>query len=292
MRITTITVGPLATASANNICTSQTPSGATQLAINGALATAAATVTASISGNTLVVTAVSSGVVQLGQAVGGLGVPAGLTIVGPPPGPGQTTTVGLAGTYVLSGAGTVSSTTLYTNTVATLDTPRRIQLTTTGSDAGKTLTITGTDWSGSPITEVLTAVNSGTSYTNLDFKTVTSITASAAFAAAVTVGTNGVASSRWVRFDGFAPSNISLQCNVTGTVNYTVQSSMDDPNGPTNPVSPSLVTWVSSSDTAVVSATATQQSNFLFTPTLARVLLNSGTGSVSSTFLQSSNGPA
>jgi hypothetical protein len=51
------------------------------------------------------------------------------------------------------------------------------------------------------------------------------------------------------------------------------------------------VVWVSSSDTAVVGATANQQSNFMFCPIYARILINSGTGSVAATFLQSSNGP-
>ena len=65
----------------------------------------------------------------------------------------------------------------------------------------------------------------------------------------------------------------------------------DDPNDPINPVAVNSVTWVNSSDTAVVGATATQQSNFLFAPKYARILLSSGTGTVKATFLQSSNGP-
>ena len=107
----------------------------------------------------------------------------------------------------------------------------------------------------------------------------------------IAVGTNTIGGSSWVRFDDFAPSNISIQCNVTGTVNYTVQSTLDDPNDPFHPVAIGSITWVNSSDTAVVGATATQQSNFLFAPKYARILLSSGTGTVTATFLQSSNGP-
>lgn len=107
----------------------------------------------------------------------------------------------------------------------------------------------------------------------------------------VSDASGGVQYTPWVRFDDFAPSNISIQCNVTGTVNYTVQSTLDDPNDPFNPIPVNSVTWVNSSDTAVVSATTTQQSNFLFAPKYARVKLNSGNGSVVATFLQSSNGP-
>lgn len=112
---------------------------------------------------------------------------------------------------------------------------------------------------------------------------------------AITVSVSDASSevkySPWVRFDDFAPSNISIQCNVTGTVNYTVESTLDDPDDPVNPVPVNSVVWVSSSDTDVVGATATTQSNFLFAPKFARIKLNSGSGSVRATFLQSSNGP-
>lgn len=108
----------------------------------------------------------------------------------------------------------------------------------------------------------------------------------------VSDASGGVKYSSLVRFDDFAPSNISIQCSVTGTVSYTVQSTLDDPNDPFNPVAVNSMTWVDSSDTNVVAATATKQSNFLFAPKYARIKLNSGTGSVTATFLQSSNGPA
>jgi hypothetical protein len=52
------------------------------------------------------------------------------------------------------------------------------------------------------------------------------------------------------------------------------------------------MSWVDSSDTAVVAATATKQSNFLFAPKYVRlVVTTTSTGSVRGTFLQSSNGP-
>ena len=94
-----------------------------------------------------------------------------------------------------------------------------------------------------------------------------------------------------VRFDDWAPGTVSLQVTVTGTVNYTVQTSMDDPNSPTNPVALGSMTWVPSTDTAVVGANATKSSTFAAAPVFARVLLNSGNGSISATFLQNSNGP-
>jgi len=105
----------------------------------------------------------------------------------------------------------------------------------------------------------------------------------------VSVGPNAAdnATSSWVRFDDWGPSYISIQCDVSGTVNYTIQSTLDDPNSPTNPVAVNSVTWVNSSDTAAVGATGAIQSNFLFAPTYARILKNSGDGTVKATFLQS-----
>lgn len=214
MRPITVTVGPLATASANNIALSQTP----------------------------------------------------------------TTAFTLNGSTVVGG-------------VAVLDVARRVLFTPVGNESANTFTIIGTDAAGNTITDKVAGGNATATYSNLDFKTVTSITLSTGAAAAITVGTNGIASSAWVRLDGWAFPQVSIQCTVNGTVNYTVQQTLDDPNSSTNPVLPYLVTWVSSSDTNVVGATATQQSNYAFVPTFARILLNSGTGSVTATFLQAGNAP-
>lgn len=96
--------------------------------------------------------------------------------------------------------------------------------------------------------------------------------------------------SRWVRFDDWAPSYISIQCVVTDTVSYTIEYTLDDPYSPISPVPANDVTWFTSDDTDVVNATANATSNFIFAPTYARVKLNSGAGSVRATFLQSFGG--
>lgn len=215
MRATTLTVGPLVAASANNIALSQTPTGA--LTLNGSTVT------------------------------GG---------------------------------------------VAVLDTARRVLITTTGDESAKTFTITGTDINGSVISELVTAIPSGTAKASaLDYKTVVSITISSTAAGALTVGTNGVASSRWMRLDEYAPAMASLQAVVSGTVNYTVQETLQDPNSPTNPVAAYLVSWLSSLDSNVVAASTSQLSYMPNAPVMARVTLNSGTGSVSTVIVQNSTVP-
>jgi len=194
-------------------------------------------------------------------------------------------TVTGAANVVLNGA-------LVSGGVATLDKPRQILITNVGNDSGITFTVVGTDRYGASLSQTVTGTSGSSVATTVDYATVTRITTSGSTSVSgITVGTNSVAGSDWVRFDDFAPSNISIQCNVTGTVNYTIQSTLDDPNNATNPVSIVNVTWVNSSDSNVVGASATKQSNYLFAPIFARVLLNSGTGSVATTFVQDSNGP-
>lgn len=189
--------------------------------------------------------------------------------------PSGTTALTLNGALVSGGA-------------AILDTPRRVLVTVTADEHTKTLTFVGTTFANAPATEVLTMPASGTVFTVVDYKTITSITPSASFSGAITVGTNGVASSPWVAFDAWAAGNISFQVDVSGTVNYTAQQTLDDPNSPTNAVALASVTWANSADANVVAATAAKQSNYLFIPAYARILLNSQTnpGFVTATYLQ------
>jgi hypothetical protein len=181
--------------------------------------------------------------------------------------------------------------TLVVDGVAIMDSPRRVLITAVADESPNTFTITGTNWSGAAISETLAGPNATTAQSVLDYKTVTGVSISGNAVGDFEIGTSAVGGSPWVRFDDFAPSNISVQCTVSGTVDYTLETTLDDPNSPFAPVDPLDITWVASSDANVVDATTTQQSNFLFAPTFARILLNSGTGTVTATFLQSSNGP-
>ena len=173
----------------------------------------------------------------------------------------------------------------------TLDAPRQVVITSAGDNSGISFVITGTSFSDQAISETVAGANASTSLSTLMFKTVSSIVATAAITGAVKAGTTGVATSRWVRFDSWANAQSSVQVDVSGTVNYTVQVTMDDPNDPFSPTAPVSCTWLSSPDTAVVGQTAAKFSNFAYTPTFARVLLNSGTGTATATFAQFSNAP-
>ena len=170
----------------------------------------------------------------------------------------------------------------------TLDTPRRVLITPTGvtGESSNVFTIVGTNASGMPQTEVLNGAATAF-YTNLDFATVISITSKNNIGnTGITVGTNSVASSPWVRLDDYSLSQTAIQCTVSGTATYTIQQTLQDPNSPTNPVAPYSVTWLNSSDSAAVNATTSIQSSYQYSPAFAKVTLTSGTGSVTATFTQ------
>ena len=190
--------------------------------------------------------------------------------------------IALSQTPAGAGALTLNGSTV-TAGVATLDNPRRVLITT--ADTTHTFTVTGATPSGSVISESLLIV-AGASYTAQDFKTVTSVTISGAATGAVTVGTNAIASTPWVRLDEWASAQVSIMTDVAGTVNYTVQSTSDDPNSNTNPVTPSAVQWQATNDPNGVAATTAIQTNYLFAPTFVQLLLNSGAGTVTATVLQ------
>ncbi len=186
-------------------------------------------------------------------------------------------TPGAAGAMTLNGS-------LVSGGVAILATPQRVLITT--ADSTTVFTLLGTTPTGSLLTETLTS-NGTNVQSALDYATVTKISVNQGTTAAVTVGTNGVGSTPWVRLDEWANSYVTVQCNATGTVNYTVQGTMDDPNQPWGSAPlPQNVNWINSSDANAVGATGSIATNFLFSPTYVRVLLNSGSGSVTARFAQ------
>jgi hypothetical protein len=186
-------------------------------------------------------------------------------------------TYGAAGDLTLDGAAVTAG-------VAYLDKARRVLISCAGDDSATTFTIYGTNAQGHAISEALLGASAGSSvYSVLDYLTVTQITISAASAGAVTVGTNTIASSIPVFLDHYGYAQTAIQVTVTGTVNYTVQQTLDDPNR----TDPALVTWINHSDVNFVAATATVQGNYAYPPRCTRVTLNSGTGSVKMTVIQS-----
>lgn len=316
MRPITVSVGGLAAANASIISASQSVPGAAAVVIDGTYSSGySANNIATTTGNGANTTTVtlngsksSGGIAYLSPAQGVVIVSSGNdsgatitvtglaadnltaqseTITGSNASRTATTKIfGQVNSVVLS-AGSAGTISVGTNGTAVNLQPRKIALTSSGVDTGVNFTITGTDVNGSVLSEVLAGASAGVATSVLVYKTVSSIKASGATAGTLTVGTSAVSTSPWVRLDEWAFNGIGIQCDASGTVNYTVQSTYDDPNSPTSPVGPSSVDWVSSSDTAAVGATGGIQTSFTYVPTYVRVLLNSGNGTVTTTIVQS-----
>lgn len=325
----TVTVGPLASASAtkislsqkaaisgtnylvlngaagsftaNSVCASQTPGGAGALVLNGTLASSVPTGTAIAYLPQASRIYITGGSDESGKTFAVVGYRFFPGVVGPTSvtetitGP-NASTVSSINQYdqiisITASAGTAGAITVGHYNTATLDLARQVRVTSGGNDTGITFTISGTDWSGQPISEALTGASGSTADSALDYKTLTSISTSGAVATTVTVGTNGVAHSPWVLFDPYAATSpISIQCTPSAAgANYTVQQTLDNPTSLGNLTlygNLSGVTWVNHPDSNLVGATTTVQGNYAYQPAFARVLLNSGNGSVSATFIQ------
>jgi len=180
-----------------------------------------------------------------------------------------------AGELTLNGA-------LVVDGVALLGDARRVLITAAADESDRTFTITGTDWFGNSISEEITGPNATTTYTNSDFLTVTSVVTSGAGSGNIEIGTNDIASSPPMILDYMARPQVSLQVAVTGTVNWTVQQTLDNVFN----VDEEDIVWLDHSDTNMVAQTVNRQGNYAFVPFATRITLNSGTGSLVYTVIQ------
>lgn len=178
--------------------------------------------------------------------------------------------------------------------VATLDTDRRVLITSSGNDSSRTFTITGTNRYGS-VTETVTGPNTTSTYTVYDYKTITSITVDSDTTGNITIGTNGVASTAWIPCEmDKAVFSVSVWTSVTSgaSLTYTIECTpILLTNQPTtmNPYSvsnnnywnvPSRYVYPTD-DTSMVVASTSLKSNFAYPTDGVRLTLNSfSSGSV------------
>lgn len=125
--------------------------------------------------------------------------------------------------------------TLASGGVATFDIGRRVSIASAANDSNHTFTITGTDRRGNPQSESLTGPNTGAVSSVLDYLTVTQVAISAAATGAITVGTNGTASTDWITDNPLVSSWAMSIGVVPGSgVTYSVEVTIDDPNAAAN----------------------------------------------------------
>ena len=184
--------------------------------------------------------------------------------------------LGAAGNLTLNGS-TVSG------GIATLDTARRVLITSVGNDSGKTWTVTGTGGNGVLFSETLAGANATTVQSVNDFATITRISLNAATAGNVTVGTSAVGSTQpWVVDVWANPATFGYQIVVTGTATYNIEGSLDDLS-PQWDVNNNIETW----NTLVDGSTGTSTKGTLNGPaTMIRLTVTSGTGTVTAKFVQ------
>lgn len=101
----------------------------------------------------------------------------------------------------------------------------------------------------------------------------------------MTVSVTGAGSSAPIPLDIHGRSEISLQVDVTGTVNFTVEQTLDDP-------ADVAAVWFSHPDAALVGSTASKQGNYAYVPRAVRVTNNSGSGTSKLIVIQSGLGRA
>lgn len=184
-------------------------------------------------------------------------------------------TLGSATNFNLNGSAVV-------NGVAVFAAPRRVLFTFAANETGHNFTVVGFGHGGQALTETVAGTTAGTVQTNNDFGSVTSARSSVATTGNVSIGTNGVGSSRWVYLSPhMTPTNVRIACLVAGTVNYTIQYAYQDPAGdpaafPIAPVTPTTF-----DDSLLTGFTANGVTTITDGPPVcARVTVNSGTGTV------------
>ena len=292
---------------ADSICASQTPGGAGALTINGVLAvtqevagagmppTGTATsarvafgtptrVYITCAGNNSGRTFTVTGTLQ-SPGTFGPGVVVAQTVTGANTNVVATDQLFSTVTSVTISGSSTGAVTVGHFTTCTLDQQRQGLITSSGDDSDITFTMVSLDQAGNPQTETITGPNATTGAFSLSAKTIVSIRTSAPAGGTVTVGTTEVARSPIFYPDRYQnPFNVGIGCTVTGTVDYDVQHTFTafDEGSETVP------TWFVNS--GIDGKTANQDGNYAYAVRGVSLLLNSGTGSVTITAIQSAGG--
>lgn len=157
-------------------------------------------------------------------------------------------------------------------TIVTLPGIQRVVSITSAADLSAVdFTITGTNLLGAAVTETLAGPNATTVSTTAQYHTITSVTADAAVGSAVTLGTGSTGTSGWWTASTYAqPTNIGMAMVITGTIDVTVQNTMDDVQTDASP------TAFGHPD--MTNLTASAVANYAYPPGAIRMVVNSSSG--------------
>lgn len=177
-----------------------------------------------------------------------------------------------------------------TGGVATLDTQRRVLITSVSNDAGLTFTINGTNQAGASISEKLTGASGAAASSNLDYLTVASIfVGGGATASNVSAGTGTSGATPWQLFNKhITPPYLSMGYEitdgvaVTATIEYTLDPFLPKPaiyGGGAIPVPVNV--------TSLLSGVSTTSSSSISIPIEGwRLRVTSGIGTAQATGIQ------
>lgn len=155
--------------------------------------------------------------------------------------------------------------------IVTFLTPQLISITSAADISNRTFTIAGTDMDGNSVTETgLTGPNAATIPSVKYFYSVTGMTISGAAAGAITVGNSGLATSKPIPLDLYAPvAQVSVNVTAVSAGTYKMQYTFDDvqattwPNGTQN--------WTD--DSAMTGKTAAFSSSITVLPRAVRIVI-------------------
>lgn len=181
-----------------------------------------------------------------------------------------------ANSIVTAAAGTGGTPLTLTSSPYVLDNERRIIITSTQTETGRTFLVVGTDWNGTQVSETISGVSSTGVQSVYDYSTIISVTPNSNTAGNITVGTTAVASTRPIFLDEWAPRECTVQVVNNGTITTQVQQTLDDPTSVYNPTPYTSVTWFGASDpgttVSMAASTASYMSWFDHAPKMVRLL--------------------
>lgn len=172
---------------------------------------------------------------------------------------------------------------------------RRVIINSGGNDSGITFTVNGTNVAGFPISDSFVGGSTATVQSNLDFKTVTSITHTGSVAGTVIIGTNGVGSSLWqiLNWNQY-PMDLSISVELrSGAANFSIEHTYDDPNilpGTGGLNASGLAFPLAWTDATINGASATIETAYQVPILAFRLTTNSGTGTLVCRAIQSGLG--
>ena len=167
---------------------------------------------------------------------------------------------------------------------------KKISFESSGNFAAATLTITGFSdiQKNHPITNAISGPNNATVESTKYFAVITSIATDAIIGTNIESGFVDEAVTNPVPLNWRAsPFTVGLVAVVTGTVNYTLQHSFDDPqNGGES------ITWLDYDISDMVAATATADGNYSASIRASRIKINthSAGAAVKTTWIQGAGG--